>query len=347
VKPTIGKWRGLQRISDGDGRFMMLAADQRPPIKNVIAKFFADGIAPYDEVARFKRLLVRTLQEQASAVLLDPYYCLSGALHDLHPSKGLVMTLEDSRFEETAGGRLSSVIDGWSVGKIKRMGADAVKVLAWYRPDAQPSVIEHQRNFVRQIGDECRRFDIPYLLELLVYPFAGEAEAGKGYEEMAGKKTEHVLDSIREFSDPAYGVDIFKLECPIASREFPAHGAAGSSQALALFEEIDRIVARPWVMLSAGASASDFYRVLDHACRAGASGFLAGRAIWQQAFAAYPDWSAIEAGLRREAIAYLERLGELTVRRAHCESSRDAISKPQARLAALKGLAVRDYPDLQ
>ena len=345
MKPTIGKWRGLQRISDGQGRFLMLAADQRPPIKNVIARFFPDGSAPYDEVARFKRLLVHSLQVRASAVLLDPYYCLSGALHALDPGKGLVMTLEDSQFQETAGGRLSSVIDGWSVGKIKRMGADAVKVLAWYRPDAESQVIEHQRNFVRRIGDECRRFDIPYLLELLVYPLPGEAEAGKGYEEMSGKKTEHVLDSVLEFADPSYGVDIFKLECPITSKQFPAQGAPGSSQALALFEEINRIVDRPWVMLSAGASAEDFYNVLEHACRAGACGFLAGRAIWQQAFSAYPDWTSVQEGLQRDSLAYLERLCALTESTATGQSTHQAVSAQQSRLAALKGLAPRNYDE--
>jgi tagatose 1,6-diphosphate aldolase len=49
--------------------------------------------------------------------------------------------------------------------------------------------------------------------------------------------------------------------------------------------------------------------VLEHAFRAGASGFLAGRAIWADAFAAYPDWAKVEAGLRGEALAYLSEIG--------------------------------------
>ena len=50
------------------------------------------------------------------------------------------------------------------------MGGDAVKVLAWYRPDAEAAINAHQQRFVCEIGDQCRRNDIPYVLELLVYP---------------------------------------------------------------------------------------------------------------------------------------------------------------------------------
>ena len=39
------------------------------------------------------------------------------------------------------------------------MGGDGVKVLAWFRLDAAPEVIEHQERFVRQMGEDCRRFD--------------------------------------------------------------------------------------------------------------------------------------------------------------------------------------------
>jgi tagatose 1,6-diphosphate aldolase len=66
-------------------------------------------------------------------------------------------------------------------------------------------------------------------------------------------------------------------------------------------------------MLSAGASAAAFERVLRYAFRAGASGFLAGRAIWWDAFQHYPDLTAMRGDLERDGRAYLERLGELAV----------------------------------
>ena len=62
---------------------------------------------------------------------LDPHFAIPYSLDRLSPTKGLVVTLEDSLFQETDDGRLSTSIDDWSVNKIKRMGGDAVKVLAW------------------------------------------------------------------------------------------------------------------------------------------------------------------------------------------------------------------------
>jgi len=58
---------------------------------------------------------------------------------------GRIHRLEDHRFEDTPGGRRSHSIAQWSVEKIKRAGGDGVKVLAWYRPDAAPEILEHQK----------------------------------------------------------------------------------------------------------------------------------------------------------------------------------------------------------
>ena len=216
-----------------------------------------------------------------------------------------------SIFRETPAGRLSSDIDDWSVEKIKRMGGDAVKALVWYRPDAHRNVIRLQQDYVRRVGEECARFDIPFLLELLVYPLLGEDGQTKDYVEQPGKKAEHVLASVEEFAKADYRVDVFKLESPV-----PADEADGSDAVQRLFDEMGRLAGRPWVMLSAGAGKEAFARVLEHAFRAGASGFLAGRAIWADAFAAYPDWAKVEAGLRGEALDYLSGIGAMADRAA-------------------------------
>jgi DeoC/LacD family aldolase len=101
------------------------------------------------------------------------------------------------------------------------MGGDAVKVLAWYRPDADAAVNAHQQRFVREIGEECRRNDIPYVLELLVYPFLGSANHTADYVESPGKLPALVSESVREFSKPDYGVDLLKLESPLAASSLP------------------------------------------------------------------------------------------------------------------------------
>jgi len=126
-----------------------------------------------------------------------------------------------------------------NVEKIRAMGGDAVKVLAWYRPDADAAVNEHRKRFVREIGEDCARHDIPYVLELLVYPFLGSANHTADYVESPGKLPGLVIDSVREFAKPEYGVDLLKLECPLAANSLPPRD--GSAEAKAAQNEFDAI----------------------------------------------------------------------------------------------------------
>ncbi|MEM7487686.1 MAG: tagatose 1,6-diphosphate aldolase [Pseudomonadota bacterium] len=308
---TPGKQLGLRRMSDPSGRFKMTAVDQRPPIKGPIAEHHG-GEAPWDHVARVKTILLEALQPSSTAMLLDPHYAIPHGWQVFDPRKGLIVTLEDSLFVETGQGRRSAEIDDWSVEKIKRMGGDAVKVLAWFRPDISMEIRTAQEDFVKRTGDACARFDIPFLFELLVHPIESDAEQTSEYTEMATKHADHVLASVDHFAGADYGVDVFKLESPV-----PAKGiAGGDGEVQALFDEMGRLAGRPWVMLSAGAGKNDFRTVLDYAYGAGASGYLAGRAIWLDAFRAYPDWAAMEAGLARDSVPYMDGLNTLTDEKA-------------------------------
>ena len=245
-------------------------------------------------------------------MLLDPHYAYPRGVTMLDARLGLILTLEDSIFRETPGGRLSAEIDDWSVEKIKRAGGDAVKVLTWYRPDADPGVCAAQRDFTQRIGEACARYDIPFVFELLVYPLAQDAEQTTEYVEMKTKQAQLVIDSVRAFADPRFGVDLFKLESPVPASDVPEPGSPGAAAVQALFDELDRAAGRPWVMLSAGAGMTEFRRVLHYAYSAGASGYLAGRAIWLEAFQRFPDWDGIRDELRGAAVPYMRELNELT-----------------------------------
>jgi tagatose 1,6-diphosphate aldolase len=301
----------MRRLADDAGRFKMLAVDQRPPIKNLIAERRGLDAAPYEDVCGFKALLVEELAPQASAALLDPHFAYPAAVHLVPPSQGLLLTLEDSVFDDTPAGRMSAEIDDWSVEKIKRAGGDAVKVLAWYRPDAGPEVLEHQHRFVRQIGAACRRYDIPYVFELLVYAFAGAETHTTDYVEDTAKRAEDVIASVEAFADPAYGIDLFKLESPFAAGDVP-EPADDDGTIQAAFDAVGRAAGRPWVMLSAGATQSAFERILHYAYAAGASGYLAGRAIWWDACQAFPDLEAMRGRLQVDSVPYMERLNRMT-----------------------------------
>ncbi|MFY9510814.1 MAG: tagatose 1,6-diphosphate aldolase [Rubrivivax sp.] len=311
---SAGKYRALRRLADAQGRFKMVAADQRPPIIKALKEKL--GTAPSAaQVGAVKRALVQSLAAQGSALLIDPDYGYGAAFDAIPSAPGLLLTLEDFNFEESTGGRKAREMAGWSVDKIKRAGADGVKLLLWYRPDAAPEVLAHQRALVRRVGDACKRCDIAFLLELLVFPFAGAADHTTDYIEHKDKRPELVLQSVRDFADPAYGVDIYKLESPLAARDLPAPegDAAAVAAAQRWFDDMGKLIDKPWVMLSAGAGMEEFRRVLHYAYRAGANGFLAGRAIWWQAFSqCYPDIGAMQRRLADEGLGYMAQINQMT-----------------------------------
>ena len=315
---SLGKTWGLRRMATPEGHFTMVALDQRPPIANLVSA--RRGIAPdavsFRDMVDVKRVIVDSVSAHASAMLLDPNYAVPAALARLSPRTGLVLTLEDHRFEDTAGGRLSHSIRDWNVAKIKRAGADGVKVLVWYRPDAEADVLARQKAWVEAIGAQCREHDIAYVLELLVYPFAKSDRHTLDYVESPEKLPELVLESVREFVHPRYGVDLFKLESPLAGATLPERdGGSAHLAAQAWFDRMGAICADaglPWVMLSAGVTSEQFLRVMGYAYAAGANGFLAGRAIWWQAMQAFPDLAACETELRLKGAQTLQRLKTLT-----------------------------------
>ena len=308
----LGKTWGLRRMANEAGCFTTVALDQRPPIAQMLAARL--GVAPaevrFDDMLAAKRVLVQVLGPHASAMLLDPNFALPASLAFLPARTGLMVTLEDHRFRDTPGGRLSHSIADWSVEKIKRAGGDGVKVLAWYRPDAAPEVRAHQQAYVRSVGEECRRHDIAFVLELLDYPLQGATQG------QAGALAQRVIETLREFARPEYGVDLFKLESPLPGVSLPEpDGSPTHLAAQRWFDEMGAVCRQagvPWVMLSAGVTPAQFLRVMRYAYASGANGFLAGRAIWAEALQQYPDLAACREVLRTRGLQTLQSLTDLT-----------------------------------
>lgn len=309
---TAGKrWR-LRRLADAQGYFSMVAIDQRPPIFAQLGR--ALGVAPeavpFEEVLAAKRVLAQGFVHQASAMLVDPNWGYPATADLLDPTAGLLLTLEDHR---TTPDRRSSCIADWSVDKIRALGGDAVKLLAWYHPRASAAVREHQQALVQQVGEDCARCELPFVLELLLYPL--EADDAAAYREDSAKRADEVLQSVETFAEARYRVDLFKLESPVPAAQVPALQVPGGEGCQRHFAALHRACGdRPWVMLSAGAGSGDFERVVAHAARAGAAGFLAGRALWADALAAWPDRAAVAQQLATVGRDRLQRLKALLAR---------------------------------
>ena len=301
----------MRRLADAAGRWKMIAIDQRTPLMAPIARIRGTAEAPYEDVAAVKVAVTQQLSPLSTAMLLDPNWAYPRCADAMSPRTGLILSLEHHVTQDSDQGRRSDVIPHWSVAQIRRIGGDAVKLLVWYRPDAHPDVLAHQQAFVRRIGAECRAHDIVLLLELLVYPLPGEAP---GYVD--AHRTQLVLDSMRDFASADYGVDIYKLEPPAMLREVPDPDGPQAAAVQRAYDTLGALTTRPWVLLSAAAGPADFQRSLTYAYRAGASGYLCGRAIWQNAFEKFPDRPAMERELATSSSTFVNGINALTDRLA-------------------------------
>jgi tagatose 1,6-diphosphate aldolase len=311
-KKSISKFFHLNKLCNEKKQFQMLAIDQRPPIFNIISNS-KNRNPTYKEVVECKKIICSNLSQLSSAVLMDPYYSIPTILN-ANNSKSLIVTLEDHNFIESKKGRYSKNINNWTVEKIKKIGGDAVKVLVWYRPDAEKKSLNHQKKYIKRIGNDCEKYGIPFLLELLVYPFKNDLHHTKAYKEQKGKNAKHVINSVKEFAKKKYKVDIFKLESPVES--FNLENEINNETRKAFKELANATNNIPWVMLSAGMKQKSFYNCLKLAYENGASGYLAGRTIWLDSFKNYPKIKKIESVLQKNAFNYLKKINDLTKRYA-------------------------------
>ena len=101
-------------------------------------------------------------------------------------------------------------------------------------------------------------------------------EVGVSKLKFAEVKPELVIETTRQVT--ALPIDVLKAEFP-ADIEFEKD----QDTMLEMCRDLDKASQKPWVLLSAGVDFKSFKQQVEIACRAGASGFLAGRALWQEA----------------------------------------------------------------
>jgi tagatose 1,6-diphosphate aldolase len=276
---TPGKLRGLQRISNPNGTLTMVATDQNSSmismIKDSLEKKGEDREPNFDEIVEAKIVLSRALSPHCSGLLVDGYYGYwnSIASFAITPSTGVLIRVEKSGGQKNKhGAPMAEVEPGWGVDKIKRCGADAVKVLTPFEPSEKDSA-EHQFAFLQMLYDECRKHDILLLLEPIAFPFDGEK---KDSESLLKRKAETVIESAR----------VLSRWCDIYKAEFPGDLKRDSeSQLIANLKALDAASERPWVLLSAGVDFPDYKKQVELAVKhGGASGVLGGRAFWKEFF---------------------------------------------------------------
>jgi tagatose 1,6-diphosphate aldolase len=269
---SIGKLRGLQQLADSRGIMTMCAIDHRGALKRALNEKNPAAVS-YQDMVDFKLDLCQAVAPFASAILLDPEYGAGQAIAAglLPGPKGLLVSMEKTGYTGDSTARITELLPGWSVKKVKKMGASAVKLLIYFRPDLK-DVASKQLDLVARLADQCLEEDIAFLVEPVSYPIE-ESEASS--RKFAEKKPGLVIETARQIT--ALPVDVLKAEFPADIKFEQDEG-----KLLGLCQELAHASRLPWVLLSAGVDFNSFEKQVEIACKAGASGFLAGRALWQE-----------------------------------------------------------------
>ena len=245
----------LKKLQDKQGNYTMLALDQRGSFVRAYSETLGKK-ATKKQVTEAKKRIIKAIGKYPSAILLDPIYSLSIA--KLVP-KALLFCVEKSGYVKHPQGRKTKLQPNWGVKQAIKKGADAVKINILYNPEAAKDVVKHQQKIAEKIGKECKKYNVPYLLEFVVYPLK---------DDFKKKLPDLVFRSAKEFTKKKYNAAILKLQYP------------GN---LKTCKEITKSIKQPWILLTAGIPFDEFAKKLKIAKKGGCSGFLAGRAVWQDA----------------------------------------------------------------
>lgn len=267
----LGRLRRLDRCATGDG-FLAVAAIDHP---SVLLRT-TDGVRPdAHEAAQLKLRVIRALVPQASGLLLDPEFSIAQATVSgaLPGTVGMIANIERMRETEDGFERTVDLRPDWTPDRIAAVGADGAKFVFFHRAEAPESSGDVER--VNELVTACHAVGLPCIIEPLWYPLEGEDVADPTIQRA---RAEAVVASAARFA--ACGADVMKMQFPGVVTD-----AAARADAAAAARDLDAILDIPWVLLSEGVGYEDFAVQLELAAAAGASGFMAGRAVWKEAVA--------------------------------------------------------------
>jgi sulfofructosephosphate aldolase len=236
----------LDALARPSGTFAMVAMDQRESLRTMLRDH---GHEPTEErVERFKRAVAVQLAPHASGFLIDRDHV---EVVEPFVDHGLILAV-DTLVQEPGG-----VVEDTSLDEDVELvpGVVALKLLViWRDDDRRAERVEMSRRFV-ELARERRLLSV---LEPVVRVPEEERE-------------DAIVEAARELG--AVRPSLYKCQVPQYGRGDPLEIARRA-------REIDAALPVPWVVLSQGVEPDDFPRAVEAACRGGASGMLAGRAVW-------------------------------------------------------------------
>lgn len=243
-----------------DGKYLMLALDHRGSFKKYVNQDNPEAVSD-DEVSEIKSLIIGSLNELMSGVLIDPVWGLP-AYKNVGAEKPYLLCLEKTGYVESGKDRLTDL--QYTGAELKKWGASGVKLLIYSNPN-NAEAVKKQIATAKKALAEAHDNNLPLFLEFVTY---GNEEAGKS-------RAEWVVKSLEIYLEAGIVPDVWKLEFPVSG--------GNEAEDLKYCKKITEIVGNtPWILLTRGEDFAVFKTQLEMAVQAGAVGFLAGRALWQE-----------------------------------------------------------------
>jgi sulfofructosephosphate aldolase len=273
----------LDALARESGTFLMVAMDQRESLRTMLSQHHED--VDDERMVRFKLAVARELGPYASGFLIDRHYGYDEIVRErlLPPSCGLILAAD--ALEQPAGGIVedTDLDTGVDAAAASDNGVVALKLLVIWRDDNQRA---------RRV-DTARRFVELALSHGLLSVLEPVVRGPEGFDRESA-----IVEAAAELS--VVGCDLYKCEVP-------THGAGEPAEITEWCRRIDAAVPCPWVVLSQGVDPERYPAAVEAACRGGASGMLAGRAVWTATLGA-DDPTGL---LREHSVPRLQQLGAI------------------------------------
>jgi sulfofructosephosphate aldolase len=261
----------LDALARDSGTFLMVAMDQRESLRTMLAEHGHD--ATDERIARFKAAVARELAPYASGLLIDKQHV--EAVAPLVPH-GLMLAVD--KLQQEPG----QIVEDTELDEdvTPPSGVVALKLLVIWRDDDRRA---RRREMSERFSAFAHERGLLSVLEPVV---------------RADNREEAIVEAARELGPT--GCDLYKCEVP-------THGTGSDDEITRWSREVDATVPCPWVVLSQGVDPARFPTAVAAACRGGASGMLAGRAVWTATLGA-DDPTEL---LREHSAPRLKELGEI------------------------------------
>jgi len=278
----------LTKLARTSGALAMVAVDQREALRGMFAAHQSTPV-PDSQLTQFKVDVARELSPYASALLVDQEFGIDAIIDQkaLKNSCGLIAAA-DLLVGPPGGAATDTAVDpDVDAIRMRDIGSVGLKFLVLWRNDESPDV---RARLVEDFNKLCMISGLPSIIEIIVKP---PTDSSKSFN-----REEELIVAAKEAA--AWKPDLYKAEVPF-------HGEGDLSAITKNAERISEAIGSPWVVLSNGVKQPFFNEAVKACSMGGASGFLAGRAVWADIVGA----SDIPKALREVSIPRLEQLAEI------------------------------------